>query len=169
MRAKGIWAGLTIGRAQPRSHIPPALVPMLEQRWTRIRTLVSAGVNCAFSTDAGISATKPHDVLPAELTYAATQGLSNAIVLAAATSQAASSCHVADRKGHLNQGTTPTSWRSGEPPAHHRGHPRTSSHLPAGPTDPVTCRPEVPGDWQGAGGGSPLEICSGDVFMVSTP
>ena len=104
MRAKGIWAGLTIGRAQPRSHIPPALVPMLEQRWTRIRTLVSAGVNCAFSTDAGISATKPHDVLPAELTYAATQGLSNAIVLAAATSQAASSCHVADRKGHLKPG-----------------------------------------------------------------
>jgi imidazolonepropionase-like amidohydrolase len=85
MLAKGIWAGLTIGRAQPRAHIPPALVPMLEQRWTRIRTLVRAGVHCAFSTDAGISATKPHDVLPAELTYAATQGLSNAVVLAAAT------------------------------------------------------------------------------------
>jgi imidazolonepropionase-like amidohydrolase len=77
---------------------------MLEQRWTRIRTLVSAGVNFAFSTDAGISATKPHDVLPAELTYAATQGLSNAVVLAAATSQAAASCHLADRKGHLKPG-----------------------------------------------------------------
>jgi imidazolonepropionase-like amidohydrolase len=104
MCAQGIWAGLTIGGAQPRSHIPPALVPMLEQRWTRIRTLVSAGVNCAFSTDAGISATKPHDVLPLELTYAATQGLSNAVVLAAATSHAAASCHVADRKGHLKPG-----------------------------------------------------------------
>ena len=104
MRAKGIWAGLTIGRPQPRAHLPPALVPMLEQRWTRVRTLVSAGVNCAFSTDAGISATKPHDVLPLELIYAASQGLSNAVVLAAATSQAAASCHVGDRKGHLKPG-----------------------------------------------------------------
>ena len=104
MLAKGIWAGLTIGRPQPRAHLPPALVPMLEQRWTRVRTLVSAGVNCAFSTDAGISATKPHDVLPLELTYAASQGLSNAVVLAAATSQAAASCHVGDRKGHLKPG-----------------------------------------------------------------
>ena len=104
MLAKGIWAGITIGRAQPRAHIPPALVPMLEHRWTRIRTLVSAGVNFAFSTDAGISATKTHDVLPAELAYAATQGLSNAVVLAAATSQAAASCHLADRKGHLKPG-----------------------------------------------------------------
>jgi imidazolonepropionase-like amidohydrolase len=104
MRAKGIWAGLTIGRPQPRSSLPPALVPMLEQRWTRVRTLVSAGVHCAFSTDAGISAAKPHDVLPVELTYAASQGLSNAVVLAAATSQAAASCHVGDRKGHLKPG-----------------------------------------------------------------
>jgi imidazolonepropionase-like amidohydrolase len=104
MLAQGIWAGLTIGRDHPRAHLPPALVPMLEQRWTRIRTLVRAGVNVAFSTDAGISATKPHDVLPAELTYAATQGLSNAVVLAAATSHAAASCHVADRKGHLKPG-----------------------------------------------------------------
>jgi imidazolonepropionase-like amidohydrolase len=77
---------------------------MLEHRWTRIRTLVSAGVNFAFSTDAGISATKTHDVLPAELAYAATQGLSNAVVLAAATSQAASFCHLADRKGHIKPG-----------------------------------------------------------------
>jgi imidazolonepropionase-like amidohydrolase len=56
------------------------------------------------TTDAGISATKPHDVLPAELTYAATQGLSNAVVLAAATSQAAASCHLANRKGHIKPG-----------------------------------------------------------------
>jgi imidazolonepropionase-like amidohydrolase len=104
MLAQGIWAGITIGRDHPRAHLPPALVPMLEQRWTRIRTLVRAGVNCAFSTDAGISATKPHDVLPVELTYAATQGLSNAVVLAAATSHAAASCHVADRKGSLTPG-----------------------------------------------------------------
>jgi imidazolonepropionase-like amidohydrolase len=104
MLAQGIWAGITIGRDHPRAPLPPALVPMLEQRWTRIRTLVRAGVNCAFSTDAGISATKPHDVLPLELTYAATQGLSNAVVLAAATSHAAASCHVADRKGHLTPG-----------------------------------------------------------------
>ena len=103
MLAKGIWAGMTIGRAQPRSHIPPALVPMLEQRWTRIRTLVSAGVNFAFSTDAGISATKPHDVLPVEPTYAA-QGLSNAVVLAAATSKPPRPAHLADRKGHLKPG-----------------------------------------------------------------
>jgi imidazolonepropionase-like amidohydrolase len=104
MLTKGIWAGLTIGRPQPRAHLPPALVPMLEQRWTRVRTLVSAGVHCAFSTDAGISAAKPHDVLPLELTYAASQGLSNAVVLAAATSHAAASCHVGDRKGHLKPG-----------------------------------------------------------------
>jgi imidazolonepropionase-like amidohydrolase len=104
MLAKGIWAGLTIGRPQPRAHLPPAFVPMLEQRWTRVRTLVSAGVNCAFSTDAGISAAKPHDVLPLELTYAASQGLSNAVVLAAATSHAAASCHVGDRKGYLKPG-----------------------------------------------------------------
>jgi imidazolonepropionase-like amidohydrolase len=104
MVAKGIWAGITIGRAQPGPHMPPALVGMLEQRWTGIRNLVSSGVKFAFSTDAGINATKTHDVLPLELTYAAAQGLSNAVVLAAATSQAAASCHLADRKGHIKPG-----------------------------------------------------------------
>jgi imidazolonepropionase-like amidohydrolase len=104
MIAQGIWAGITIGRDQPRSHMPPALVALLEHRWTRIRNLVSSGVQFAFSTDAGISAAKTHDVLPWELTYAATQGLSNAVVLTAATSQAAASCHLADRKGHLKPG-----------------------------------------------------------------
>ena len=49
-----------------------------------------------------ISDAKRANILPRRALFR--QALSNAVVLAAATSQAAASCHVGDRKGHLKPG-----------------------------------------------------------------
>ena len=63
-----------------------------------------AGVRLITGTDAGISPSKPHNVLPYGVAFLARAGLTNAEALAAATSVVAEACGVADRKGTVSPG-----------------------------------------------------------------
>jgi imidazolonepropionase-like amidohydrolase len=63
-----------------------------------------AGVRLVAGTDAGISPSKPHDVLPYAIKVLAGVGLTNAEALSAATSVAAEACGLGDRKGAVQVG-----------------------------------------------------------------
>jgi imidazolonepropionase-like amidohydrolase len=55
-------------------------------------------------TDAGVSASKPHDVLPYGLTALTGLGMTNLEALRSATSVAAAGCALTGRKGRLIPG-----------------------------------------------------------------
>jgi imidazolonepropionase-like amidohydrolase len=99
---QGIWCGITIPRPQP--EMPAETLAMLERKWGNVRQLMAAGARVAFSSDAGITPTKPHDVLPRDLVYLSNQGFSCVEVLAGTTADAAASCGLADRKGRIAPG-----------------------------------------------------------------
>jgi imidazolonepropionase-like amidohydrolase len=64
----------------------------------------AAGVPITVSSDAGISETKPHDVLPHGVAQIARNGFSNADAMRAVISVAAESCGLGNRKGRIAQG-----------------------------------------------------------------
>ena len=63
-----------------------------------------AGVRLVAGSDAGISAGKPHGVLPESLIHLTDGGVSTADVIASATSIAAEACGLTGRKGRLVAG-----------------------------------------------------------------
>ncbi len=79
------------------SALAESFLPILEQ-------MHRAGVRLIGGTDAGISPSKPHDVLPRGIAFLAQAGLTHAEALVAATSLAAEACGVADRKGAIQPG-----------------------------------------------------------------
>jgi imidazolonepropionase-like amidohydrolase len=79
------------------STLAESFLPILED-------MHRAGVRLIGGTDAGISPSKPHDVLPYGVAFLSRAGLTNAEALAAATSVVADACGVADRKGTLAAG-----------------------------------------------------------------
>ncbi len=79
------------------STLAESFLPILED-------MHRAGVRLIGGTDAGISPSKPHDVLPYGVAFLSRAGLTNAEALAAATSVVAEACGVADRKGSLSPG-----------------------------------------------------------------
>jgi imidazolonepropionase-like amidohydrolase len=100
--AQGIWCGITIPRLFP--GLPAETLAVLERKWGNVRQLMAAGARVAFSSDAGATPTKPHDVLPRDLAYLSDQGFSCVEVLAGATAHAAASCGLGDRKGRIAPG-----------------------------------------------------------------
>ena len=64
-----------------------------------LESMHRAGVRLIGGTDAGISPSKPHDVLPYGVAFLARAGLTHTEALAAATSIGAEACGVGDRKG----------------------------------------------------------------------
>jgi imidazolonepropionase-like amidohydrolase len=100
--AQGIWCGITIPRPFP--GLPAETLAVLECKWGNVRQLMAAGVRVAFSSDAGATPIKPHDVLPGDLVYLSNQGFSCVEVLAGATAHAAASCGFGDRKGRIAPG-----------------------------------------------------------------
>ncbi|GGM72961.1 hypothetical protein GCM10012275_49480 [Longimycelium tulufanense] len=102
MAAKGIWVGTTIGRERPGR--PPEAARLIKQLLPNALELRRRGVPLVLCTDAGINETRPHDVLPSDLVYAAHRGFTNQDVLTIATSDAAASCNVGDRKGRIAPG-----------------------------------------------------------------
>lgn len=99
---QGIWCGITIARPQP--DMPAQTLAVLERKWDNVRHIMAAGARIAFSADAGINPSKPHDVLPRDLVYLTHQGFARADVLAGATARAAASCGLGHRKGHIAAG-----------------------------------------------------------------
>lgn len=92
--AKGIYVGATVARPQP--HMPPPVLATLPPYWDNHRhMLVDRGIQVVVCSDAGINPAKPHNVLPHDLVYAATQ-LGETATLRSATSAAASACGLED-------------------------------------------------------------------------
>lgn len=102
MAERGIRAGITLAR--PQGVPEPWIQEILDRVVPHADELMRAGVRVALCTDAGINPARPHDVLPADLVYAADHGLSSRQVLAAATSVAAEVCGVGHRKGRIAAG-----------------------------------------------------------------
>ena len=113
---RSIAVSLTMGHDYSRLGPPPPPVQeMLEDKgWTvaalmeaqaahRERVL-AAGIPIHCGTDAGITAAKPHGVLPLGIVQHVERGLSTQRALAGATSFAAEVCGLADRKGRLAAG-----------------------------------------------------------------
>ena len=99
---RGVWCGITIGRALP--EMPEDLKALMEGVWRNIRQLIDAGARVAFSTDAGIEPAKAHDVLPDELAELVRHGFTTTEALTGATSAAAESCGLGHRKGRIAAG-----------------------------------------------------------------
>jgi imidazolonepropionase-like amidohydrolase len=93
------------------SALQPGVVPhfpAVRQRIDAIRAncaaLVRAGARVVCSSDAGVSPTKPHDVLPHGIVGLTEIGMTNAQALTSATAVAADVCGIADTTGTLEPG-----------------------------------------------------------------
>ena len=93
------------------SALQPGVVPhfpAVRQRIEAIRAncaaLVRAGARVVCSSDAGVSPTKPHDVLPHGIVGLTEIGMTNAQALTSATAVAADVCGIADITGTLEPG-----------------------------------------------------------------
>ncbi|MEC3977745.1 metal-dependent hydrolase family protein [Amycolatopsis sp. H20-H5] len=102
MADQGIRAGITLAR--PQGAPEPWIQEILDCVVPHAGELMKAGVRVALCTDAGINPARPHDVLPADLVYAADRGLTGLQVLRAATSVAAEVCGVGHCKGRIAPG-----------------------------------------------------------------
>ena len=100
----------TLGRT-PGAVPPPALLALMqrtgftfEARRQLAGRMHRAGVVLLAGSDAGISAGKPHGILPAAVADLVAGGVPAAPALAAATSAAAQACGLGHRKGRLRTG-----------------------------------------------------------------
>jgi imidazolonepropionase-like amidohydrolase len=94
----------TVGEVSGRWDMPASIARRLEiviESWARLH---SRGVRIVPGTDAGVSPSKPHDVLPYGLTALGGLGMTNLEALRAATSVAAAACGLTGRKGRLIPG-----------------------------------------------------------------
>ncbi|MFI1971290.1 amidohydrolase family protein [Streptomyces cinnamoneus] len=102
MAAAGTFVGATVVR--PREGMPAEVLRTIEPYWRNQEAMHRRGVRVVCCTDAGINPHKPHDVLPGDLAYFASQVAPNVEALASVTSLAALSCGLGDRKGRIAPG-----------------------------------------------------------------
>ena len=77
---------------------------VVEMRKRRAGQMHAAGVRIVAGTDGGISAAKPHGLLPVSVAFLVDGGVSTAAALASATALAAAACGLGDSKGRLRAG-----------------------------------------------------------------
>lgn len=102
MAAAGTFVGCTV--VKPRAGMPEEVLRTIEPYWENQAYMHRRGVRVVCCTDAGINAHKPHDVLPTDLVYFASQVTTNTEALTSVTSLAAASCGLAGRKGRVAPG-----------------------------------------------------------------
>ncbi|MEU7134119.1 amidohydrolase family protein [Streptomyces sp. NPDC046261] len=102
MAAAGTFVGCTV--VKPREGMPAEVLRTIEPYWENQAYMHRHGVRVVCCTDAGINPHKPHDVLPGDLVYFASQVATNTEALVSVTSLAAQSCGLADRKGRVAPG-----------------------------------------------------------------
>lgn len=99
----GTYIGTTAAERPPASRHPN-----LVESWERLCGLYALmhqkGAHLVCSSDAGVSPSKTFDVLPEGIVLFGRLGWTNAHALAAATSLAAASCGIGDRKGRIAPG-----------------------------------------------------------------
>lgn len=77
---------------------------VIEIRQRRVGEMHAAGVRIVSGTDGGVASTKPHGMLPLSVAALVAGGVSTVAALATATSLAAETCGLGDRKGWLRAG-----------------------------------------------------------------
>jgi imidazolonepropionase-like amidohydrolase len=77
---------------------------VVEMRKRRAGQMHAAGVRIVAGTDGGISASKPHGLLPVSAAFLVDGGVSTVAALASATALAAAACGLGDSKGRLRAG-----------------------------------------------------------------
>lgn len=100
----GAVVSVPVGDVPGRGDMPASIARRLEimiDSWARLHR---HGVRIVPGTDAGVSPSKPHDVLPYGLTALGGLGMTNLEALRAATSVAADACGLTGRKGRLTPG-----------------------------------------------------------------
>lgn len=110
----GIAVCPTIGFAgipRPQPNAAAVLAKMgltfeqvIETRKRRVAEMHAAGVRVVSGSDGGISAAKPHGLLPVSAETLVDGGVSTVAVMASATALAAAACGLQDRKGRLRAG-----------------------------------------------------------------
>lgn len=110
LAASGITVCPTLGIA-PGVVPPPAIVDLMartglthQARLEQVGRMHRAGVRLVSGADSGISAGKPHGLLPRAVVDLVTAGVPVTDALASATSLAARACGLGDRKGLLRAG-----------------------------------------------------------------
>lgn len=102
--ASGVVVSVLVGSLPGKRELPPYIarrVPAVGEIWTALHR---RGARIVPGTDAGISPSKPHDVLPYGIATLTTLGMTNLEALRAATSVAADACGLTGRKGRLIPG-----------------------------------------------------------------
>lgn len=100
--AAGIFVGCTVVR--PRDGMPEEVLRTITPYWENQAYLRRRGVRVVCCTDAGINQHKPHDILPSDVGYFASQVGTNAEALASVTSLAAQTCRLGHRRGRVAVG-----------------------------------------------------------------
>jgi imidazolonepropionase-like amidohydrolase len=77
---------------------------MIEMRKRRVAQMHSAGVRIVSGSDGGISAAKPHGLVPVSVAFLVEGGVSTVAALASATTLAADACGLGATKGRLQAG-----------------------------------------------------------------
>jgi imidazolonepropionase-like amidohydrolase len=100
----GVVISATLGHL-PDQPVPPQIVPLIPALSRVFHQVRASGATIVCSSDAGINRAKPHDVLPWGLgEMVDLLGYSTVEALRSATSTAASTCRVGDRKGRIAVG-----------------------------------------------------------------
>jgi imidazolonepropionase-like amidohydrolase len=104
LAASGVFVSLALGTHADRPALSGA-----ERRWVEAvlgvaGRLRAAGVTLVCSSDAGVSAHKPHGLLPHSVIALTEAGFTPVEALRAATATAADACRVGHRKGRLARG-----------------------------------------------------------------
>ena len=104
----------TLGTAGPLRPTPNAAAllaklgmtfeQVMEMNKRRVGQMHAAGVRVVAGSDGGISAAKPHGLLPVSVAFLVDGGVSTVAALASATALAADACGLGDSKGRLRAG-----------------------------------------------------------------
>ncbi|GKQ39168.1 amidohydrolase family protein [Streptomyces sp. A012304] len=116
MAEAGVFVGCTV--LEPMDGMPAEMLAVLEAMWENMAAMHARGVRVVCCTDAGVAPFKPHDVLPRDLAYFASQVATNTAALVSVTSLAAESCGLGHRKGRLAPGYDADLLAVGGDPAH---------------------------------------------------
>jgi imidazolonepropionase-like amidohydrolase len=100
----GTVVSATLGRIEAHGSATPRRVALRAKLMSIFRTMNAAGVRIICSSDAGVSPSKPHNILAAAARDLTDIGVDNLYALRSVTSMAAEVCGVVTSKGQIAPG-----------------------------------------------------------------
>jgi len=104
LAAAGVFVSLALGTHADGPPLTAAERRRIDDVLALADRMRAAGVKLVCSSDAGVSAHKPHGLLPHSVATLTRAGFTTAEAIRAATATAAAACRVEDRKGLLSRG-----------------------------------------------------------------